>query len=125
MSKNSGTVKVKVIPGEAFRYYVESWQSRTEPHLVDLTSYHGNGRCSCKDFETNCWRNMKAQLGIGEDKIVSHEEMEHLSRNVRPVWYGTPNDINPLRTTCRHNVICRRYSIDYILKEVSHGQRSN
>lgn len=36
----------------SFRWRVRSRRSRIDPHLVDLSAYGGNGRCSCKDFQT-------------------------------------------------------------------------
>ena len=40
---------VEAIPGEALRYFVKSASSKAK-YLVDLSAYHGHGRCSCEHF---------------------------------------------------------------------------
>lgn len=37
---------------DSMRWRVRSRRARVDPHLVDLVAYGGNGRCSCKDFQT-------------------------------------------------------------------------
>lgn len=49
-------MKVAPIPGELFRFYVES---RTRKwiefrHLVDLEAYNGAGQCSCEHYQFSC-----------------------------------------------------------------------
>lgn len=41
---------VEEVPGEPFRYRVES-SSTDRWHLVDLTERDGNGRCDCEFFQ--------------------------------------------------------------------------
>ena len=126
MPKESGTVKVKAIPGEVFRFYVESWGSRAEPHVVDLLALNGNGACSCHDFQSTCWRNIKRRMKLDVDQEISHEEMERHAQyfDLRPIWYGTVKDKNPNRTICRHNQIARQHNSNFLTRELSHGQRS-
>ncbi len=52
MPKSTGTILVKPIEGEELRFYAESWSDPKNPHLCDLSFFEGNGRCSCKDFDT-------------------------------------------------------------------------
>lgn len=50
---------VEEVPGEPFRYRVESL---TEPliwHMVDLTDRGGHGACSCKHFQTGANPNFR------------------------------------------------------------------
>lgn len=52
MPKAQGTIRVQPVAGEALRYLVESWSNPKLPYLVDLSENHGNGACTCKDFQT-------------------------------------------------------------------------
>lgn len=42
------------------QWLVESESHPTQPHLVDLGAYAGNGECSCKDFSTRRAPELKA-----------------------------------------------------------------
>jgi hypothetical protein len=83
------SVRVREIPGEPMRYYVESWGQPKEPHTVDLSMHDGHGSCSCRDFVTNVARNRKTHPGAWN-------------------FYGTPDAINPQRTQCRHIAAAQR-----------------
>lgn len=89
MGKLKQTVKVTEIPGEIGRYHVESWERPNLPHTVDIFMEGGHGCCDCRDYCTNVARNRKEHPGEWHD-------------------YGTPKDINPLRTCCRHIHIARK-----------------
>ena len=52
MPQSNGTIRVQPVAGEALRYFVESWSNPKLPYLVDLSENHGNGACTCKDFQT-------------------------------------------------------------------------
>jgi hypothetical protein len=43
---------VEEVPGEPFRYRVESQSEPLKWHLVDLTERGGHGMCDCKHFQT-------------------------------------------------------------------------
>jgi hypothetical protein len=43
---------VEEVPGEPFRYRVESLAEPLIWHMVDLTDRGGHGACSCKHFQT-------------------------------------------------------------------------
>lgn len=90
------TVKVSEIAGEPFRYRVESWNNPSEPHIVDLLSFGGHGACSCRDFQTTIQRNRKAHPNTF-------------------LFYGTPMNINPNRTQCRHIAACQRLLLMTVL----------
>lgn len=77
------TIRVREIPSEPMRYYVESWTRPQYPHTVDLADADGHGACDCRDYCTTVQRNRKAHPGEWID-------------------YGTPDDINADRTQCRH-----------------------
>lgn len=50
---------VEEIPGEPFRYWVQS-DSRPEIfHMVDLTQNKGIGACTCENFQMVAWPNLK------------------------------------------------------------------
>lgn len=83
------TVKVWEIPGEPMRYFVESWERPNLPHTVDLAMEGGHACCDCRDYCTNVARNRKLYPGQWHD-------------------YGTPRDINPQRTQCRHICIAQK-----------------
>jgi len=119
MPRNSGTVTVKPVPGEVFRYQVESWGQRTEPHIVDLLAFDGVGACSCKDWETTCYRNMKRQLGYRDDFKISYEDMAKMAHKLKIIWYGTTKDKNPARIICKHNQLARMSSSNYLTREVA------
>ena len=89
MGKLKQTVKVIEIHGEIGRYYVESWERPGLPHTVDLFMEGGHGCCDCRDYCTTVARNRKAHPGEWHD-------------------YGTPRDINPDRTQCRHICIAQK-----------------
>ncbi len=36
----------------SMRWFVRSRRRQVDPHLVDLSAYDGNGRCTCKDYQT-------------------------------------------------------------------------
>ena len=61
------TIKVKEIPGEPMRYYVESWTRPKYPHIADLSEAGGHGQCDCKDFATVVTRNRKTYPGVWID----------------------------------------------------------
>jgi hypothetical protein len=83
MPRATNTVRVQAIPGEQFRYRVESWEDPAHPHTVDLMEHDGNGECDCLDFVTRCSPNITKHGG----KIIP---------------YGRPGKPNPERTQCRH-----------------------
>jgi len=83
MGRLKQTVKVEEIPGEPMRFRVESWERPEYPHIVDLSEAGGHGVCSCRDFCTAVTANRKLHPGAWID-------------------YGTPEDINPDRSQCRH-----------------------
>jgi hypothetical protein len=83
------TIKVAEIPGEPMRYRVESWQRPKYPYTVDLSEAGGHGECHCKDFCTTVTRNRKLHPGAWID-------------------YGTPDDINPDRTQCKHIAVAQK-----------------
>lgn len=64
MPRSTQTVRVAPIPGEPFRYKVESWSAGKLPHTVDLLDEGGLGRCDCENFQFACLNSMKARPGI-------------------------------------------------------------
>ena len=70
-----------------FRWLVESETNRAQPHMVDLSSYKGNGECSCLNFScrlapelkqgrhpsnsTRC-KHIKAARGMFCDMMIRH-----------------------------------------------------
>lgn len=42
-----------------FRFHVNSLSRPTLKHLVDLTSYNGNGACGCENFERECQKHLE------------------------------------------------------------------
>lgn len=90
MSRATRTVRVQPIPGEALRYWVESWTNATRPHLVDLAEHFGNGSCSCTDFLT------RRQPAIVEGKRLFTDA-----------------------TSCRHVTAARRHFTEHTLADMA------
>jgi hypothetical protein len=90
MSRADRTIRVQPIPGEALRFYVESWSSPSRPHIVDLAENQGNGACSCRDFVTRRQPNI--------DKL-----MPLFSRE----------------TSCRHVIAARRHFTIHTLTDIA------
>jgi hypothetical protein len=100
MPKSTGTIKVKSIPGEPMRFYVESWTNPSEPHLVDLSEHGGRGECSCTDWEILCQCNFKRH-----GKWIE--------------YWGVNGKPNPDRTMCKHVHVTRVHVLNAHLKEQS------
>lgn len=103
MPEHNKTVKVRPIPGEPYRYYVESWQRPHLPHVVDLLEHHGNGACDCRDFLVRCTHNLKV--------------------HAHPVPYGVPGSPNSNRTQCRHIYAARESFLNRLLRIIAAEQR--
>jgi len=104
---------VEEIPGEPFRYYVQS-ESRPEIfHMVDLTENDGNGCCTCENFQMVAYPNWKrhgkwipyapGRQGCSECRHI-RAALDHFHETVtRPMLAGfkagIPAQENPARTT--------------------------
>lgn len=55
------------------RYLVPSDDARRADYLVDLVSYEGQGRCSCADWNTRCWPNIR-------DDKKARKQCKHIRR---------------------------------------------
>ena len=66
MPRSTRTRRVRSIPGEPLRFYVESWTSAARPHIVDLSLHGGIGECSCVNWRIVRWLLIKAGCKIGE-----------------------------------------------------------
>jgi hypothetical protein len=100
MPRETRTVRVEAIPGEPFRFRVESWEQPEFPHTVDLLEWGGHGVCSCTDFGTRCTANFRKHFG-------------------QWVEYGAPGRPNPQRTQCKHVCCARRFYLNNKLKSES------
>jgi hypothetical protein len=74
MPKKDGTILVAEIPGEAMRYFVESWGQPKYPHVVDLAMNQGNGACSCTDFTTR----RQPAIDAGKPLFTRETQCKHL-----------------------------------------------
>jgi len=54
--------KVEPIPGEQFRFWVESSDPKEGKHLVDLEARWPLSMCSCRDWECRRWPAFKKSL---------------------------------------------------------------
>lgn len=82
--------KLRNIPGEMTRFYVESRRKGILPHLVDLQEYNGNGACGCEHFQIR----IKPLIERGQ---------------TAPHW-------NPDALRCHHIRVAYRYFTDEILR---------
>lgn len=100
MPRSTGTIHVKAIPGESFRFHVESWEDPAHPHLVDLLEKDGNGECDCWDFRKACTDNLKKHGG----KVIA---------------YGSRQRPNPDRTQCKHIEAALRHAVPRLFQRLS------
>lgn len=104
MPRSTRTVRVQAIPGEPFRYRVESWVDPKHPHMVDLLEQDGNGECDCWDYRKKCSANITKHGG----KIVA---------------YGTPDRPNPDRTQCRHICAALKKDVPELYRRIARKMR--
>lgn len=107
MPEAHGTVRVAEIPGEPFRYRVESWTTPETFHTVDIIANHGVGECSCEFWRFTCWPNMKAN-------------------GFKAIPYETKNAQGErIDTLCRHVTVARFYQQNHMLFALwqGHGRR--
>ena len=62
MPKVWGTVTVTAIPGEDWRFHVESYSDPKHPHLVDIAAHYPLGKCSCHDWSCRRFPEWKKTL---------------------------------------------------------------
>lgn len=61
----------------SMRWHVRSRRKGVDPQLVDLSAYNGNGRCSCKDFQTRMEPILKQGLNPADAVEAGVLELRH------------------------------------------------
>lgn len=76
---------VELIPGEAFRVYVQSSSRQGIKFLVDWESYDFNGECSCEHFCMTLIREVRKgkRVQCKHIKIASTHLGEYFARRIK------------------------------------------
>lgn len=95
MSAENRTVRITEIPGEPWRFRVESWSDPANPHVVDLLQHRGAGECSCWNWKRQRW------------PLIRDAEAQGLK------WETNPH------VFCRHVKVARNYRLNSLLRKLS------
>lgn len=87
-----GFPEVSAIPGEKFRYLVQSSTPNDGPYVVDLEARFPATRCACPDYSCRKWPEFKKTLTAAYCKHSVAALVFHALRNVLETSHQLKNN---------------------------------
>lgn len=110
------------MPGQPMCYEVTSSDGSSEPQLVRLDTYEGNGFCTCMDFQTRCIKNINKQKAKYNGKFhridyIEIVQVELVGANKTKLYPLARR--NKKRTRCKHIIPATKLFTDTILNSIA------